>query len=128
MKHTIPGEPGVTRWLERNVIPRVSAEGFLFTGEGAAEALGGKSELKAMAGHAFIGVDCTYLAESLGTLIIFRRSNKPFSGDDLDLLKAAGPVFATALTNLVHDGGRDASGDKQQQSDEDESDWWRRSA
>jgi DNA-binding response OmpR family regulator len=126
MKHTIPGEAGVTRWLARHVIPRVSMDGFLMTGD-AGDALG-KGELKAMAGHTFAAVDCTYLAGSLGTLIVFRRSNKPFSADDLDLLKAAGPVFATALTNLVH-GGEDAQQNPERPAEEDDDqEWWRRSA
>jgi DNA-binding response OmpR family regulator len=128
MKHTISGEAAVTRWLAKNVIPRVGIDGFLHAGDDAAAALG-KGELKAMAGHAFLAVDCAYLAESLGTLIIFRRSSKPFASDNLDLLKAAGAVFATALTNLVHGGGKDSSPDrKHEQADDDEQEWWRRSA
>ena len=128
MKHTVPGEAHVTRWLAKNVIPRVGMDGYLHAGDDGAAAPG-KGELKAMAGHTFLAVDCSYLAESLGTLIIFRRASKPFAPDNLALLKAAGPVFATALTNLVHDGGKDSSPEKRQrQGDDDEQEWFRRSA
>ncbi len=123
MKHTIPGEAGVTRWLTKHIIPRIAADGFLHTGDGSTEAPG-DSQIKSMLNQTFMAVDCNYLAESLGTLIVFRKSARPFSAEDLGLLKAAGPVFATALTNLVRAG----ESPEQKQQDSDDEDWWRRSA
>lgn len=123
MKHTIAGDERVTRWLAQHVIPRVTLEGLLDAGDTAAKPQG-PADAKQMPQQALMAVDCTYLAESLGTLIVFRANDKPFSGDQFALLKAAGPVFATALTNLVRSG--EASPEKKKPRDEDE--WWRRSA
>lgn len=123
MKHTIAGDERVTRWLAQHVIPRVTLEGLLHAGDAGDEPLG-PADVKHIPQQSLMAVDCTYLAESLGTLIVFRANDKPFSGDELALLKASGPVFATALTNLVRSG--EASADKKKPLDEDE--WWRRSA
>lgn len=123
MKHTIPGDAGVTRCLAEHVIPRVTADGLLHVGGDSGDPLTGAPS-KAMHGQSLLAVDCTYLAESLATLIVFRRSEKPFGGDELELLKAAAPVFATAITNLVRSGGTEAGarGDDENEDGEE----WRR--
>lgn len=120
MKHTIAGDERTVQWLRTHVIPLTGQDGLLYAGATAMKPLGGQNST--MQQQTIISVDCTYLAESLATLIVFRKPDKPFGGDELALLKAAGPVFATALTNLIRGG----EPQKKQRADEDE--WWRRSA
>ena len=117
MKHTVAGTDRVCEWLAKNVIPRINAAGFLHAGD---KPLAAKHEPKGLAGQTVLGVECAYLAESLASVIVFRSAERPFTGDDLALLKASGPVFATALTALI----RQAEAEDKKKDAEDE--WWRR--
>ena len=49
-------------------------------------------------------MNCTYLGESLASVIMFRDGKTPFTDDDAEALKAISPIFATALATMVHDG------------------------
>ncbi len=128
MKHTVAGDEAVTKWLARHIVPRAGADGWTCAGGEAGE-LPATGSIKALREQAVLAADCTYLAESLGTIVVFRPADKPFNPDALELLKAAGPVFATALTNLVR--GADENGRRKQEEaaddqDEDADEWWRR--
>jgi hypothetical protein len=42
-----------------------------------------------------IGVNATYLGESLATLVMFRDGKSPFTQDDAATLRAIAPIFRT---------------------------------
>jgi FixJ family two-component response regulator len=120
MKHTIAGDDRVTRWLKTYIVPRATAQGYLNSGDAPAGPV--SPDLKPLQQQSMVAVQCTYLAESLATIVVFRKREKPLGGDDRSLLEAAGPVFATALTNLIR------RGESEQKKLPDEDEWWRRSA
>ena len=130
MKHSVAGDPGVTDWLGRHLVPRVTEAGGFFHGGPevfeknltGADAIAGAATLVR---QTVMGVDCTYLAESLGTILVFRRAEKPFGANELELLKAAGPVFALALTTLVR-GGAGSEKSEKKPPKQDPQDWWKR--
>lgn len=126
MKYTVAGDPPLTKWLQRYLVPRTQAEGFFRGGDD----IFGQHTLEEggapMRGQSVMAVDCTYLAESLGTIIAFRHEGKPFGADAAALLQAAGPVFAVALTNLVRAA---QPGGQHGEAPEDEDlggEWWQR--
>src|SRR6185312_4052747 len=54
-----------------------------------------------------LGVNCTYLGESLASLIFFRDERAPFTEDDVKLLKQVSPIFALELASIVRDVDED---------------------
>ena len=83
-----------------------------------------------------LALSATYLGEPLATLVFFRDAAAAFGEDDVGVLKAIGPVFATALAAVVRDEPDDgqspfADGPVADGEDEDEAaarpeDWWKR--
>jgi hypothetical protein len=123
MKYTILGDDATTRELIDRVIPRVRKCGSLSI-RPEDKAVPPKSLL---AGQHVVGVDCTYLAESLGTLVVFRDEKPGFSGDAISLVNAAARVFAIVLTGLVREQDSQSTeatgGGDEDVGESDE--WWR---
>ena len=125
MKHTVAGEEATIEWLRRSVLPAVAAEADCGAVALPAERLAERPN-GAMAGQAFVGAACTYLAEPLATIVLFRPADEPFAGEHRAALAAAAGAFARALTCLVH-GDEDACDDSDAAEDgEDGEDWWKR--
>jgi hypothetical protein len=108
-------------------------------------------ELKHMSGQTVLATACTYLGESLASVILFRDASAPFTDEDAAALKAISPIFATALASCVRgseagedDADTEASGDgnnpfydnveddepkekeKPKKPKKDDADWWKR--
>jgi len=87
-----------------------------------------------------LAVNCSYLAESLAVVVMFRDAKAGFSDEDAATLKAVSPLFATALAGIVRgndgpaeeedEGGSlldENNQDKpQKRKKEDAADWWKR--
>ena len=123
MKHTVAGDDRAIEWLRQSVLPAVAAEAdcgavALRAGQLAEPPTG------AMAGQSFVGAACTYLAEPLATVVLFRGEDEPFAPEHREALAAAAGAFARALTCLVHD---DAEGCGEAEADDDDGEeWWKR--
>src|SRR4029079_4230089 len=63
-----------------------------------------EAECEHLVNQTVIGVNCTYLGETLATIVVFRDARSPFTDDDGTMLKAISPIFATALANTVRKG------------------------
>ena len=93
-----------------------------------------------MRNQTVLGVNCTYLGESLAALVLFRDERSPFTEEDIAMLKAISGTFATSLASMVR--GADESGEEedfgsmldeeyrprqtQASSEKNDADWWKR--
>ncbi len=59
------------------------------------------AELRYLRNQTILAIHCTYLGESLASIVLFRDGAKPFSPEDAATLRAIGPVFAIALATMV---------------------------
>jgi GAF domain-containing protein len=82
----------------------IAREGFVHLGPEDLAAHLTDAECDYLAGQSVIGVNCTYLGETLATFIVFRDARSPFTEEDGAMLKAISPIFATALANTVRKG------------------------
>lgn len=104
MKYTVAGETMLTEALKRVVVPMAAKDAFLRM---PAIGLGDRltpQEMAYLKGHELMAVNCTYLGESLATLVFFRDEKSPFSDDDASLLQQISPIFAVELATVVRDG------------------------
>jgi FixJ family two-component response regulator len=141
MKYTIPGEPALTEALKSGILRTLHHDGFLhYSGDEMRDKIS-PIERNFIANQTMLGVTCTYLGESLAAVMLFRESGTPFSEEDALALKAIGPLFATALSGIVHDD-EDADDDTGTMLDDDvdpksnkprrkkesksDADWWKR--
>lgn len=106
MKYTIPGEPALTEALKQNLVPMAARDGVVHLSGYDVKKHLTESEFKFLKGNTVLATNCTYLGESLAVLVLFRDEKCPFVDDDLTMLKAIAPVFATALAGMVrkHEG------------------------
>jgi FixJ family two-component response regulator/GAF domain-containing protein len=127
MKYTIAGEKPFTEAMKAGLLPLVQREGFVHLNP---EDLPGQltaQEVEYMASQTVLGANCTYLGETLATLIVFRDARSPFSPEDAAMLKAIAPIFATSLASVVRkhrdaddlDGGDDSGDDDGGDNDND---------
>ena len=126
MKHTVAGEPPLVDWLARSILPRLDRPGV--------DVLSLPPELFAttldpidveqakMLDQHVLAAPCPYLGESMGSVLLFRDEEQPFSPTQIEALRLAAPAFAAALTALVRD---DVPADDEE-DDDDEGDWWKR--
>lgn len=143
MKYTVPGEPALTDAMKIGVLPIVNRDGFLHLDNADVKKHLTSAELKHMSEQTVLAVNCTYLGESLGAIILFRDQKTPFTADDAATLKAISPIFATKLTAMVHGAESDdeddegfAAGDSAFADDDEDrpkkkptkrdADWWKR--
>jgi hypothetical protein len=147
MKYTVAGEPELTNAMKDGIVAATLKETFLnLTPEQAAEKLS-PAELKLLAGHSVMGVNCTYLGDPLSAVVLFRDGKQPFTADDANMLKSVAPLFAVALASIVRDGHPDGDPDspenagdsappddpedhpeppRKKKRREDPADWWKR--
>lgn len=140
MKYTIAGEPQVTDTMRDGVVQQTLKQGFVhLTAENAHTVLTA-AELKHLADQTIITTNCTYLGESLAVVALFRDDRAPFSAEDVTMLKAVAPVFATSLAGMVRRGESDDAPDSEDEHDDSgdtetddrkkerrsEADWWKR--
>jgi hypothetical protein len=147
MKYTLAGEAKLTDALRRGLVKVTLKENHFHL---SGEALRGKlnrEELDYLAEHDVMAVNCTYLAESLGVIIMFREAKAGFTEEDAATLRAISPLFAVSLANVVkageqehdpddphfknkNDGGLIDEGNQEKprpkEKKKDDADWWKR--
>ena len=141
MKHTVPGEDEVVEAMRSALLPAVARDGLVHCGGADLKGKLTKAQRQAFAGQDVLAVSATYLGEPLAALVFFRDAASPFTDDDLALLKAVAPVFATSLAAVVRgpgaadetgDGGSPfaddlaALGDEEDAEDRRPENWWKR--
>jgi len=104
MKYTIPGEKALTESMKHGLLPLIAREGFVHLDPEDLPANLTEAECEHLVNQTVIGVNCTYLGETLATIVVFRDARSPFTDDDGTMLKAISPIFATALANTVRKG------------------------
>jgi hypothetical protein len=151
----VPGQPALTDAMKNGLVPMINREGFLHLSADEAKKVMTAEELKHMSGQTVLATACTYLGESLASVILFRDASAPFTDEDAAALKAISPIFATALASCVRgseagDGDDDADTDTEASGDgnnpfydnvdddepkekekpkkpkKDDADWWKR--
>jgi len=140
MKYTIAGDAPVTDALRRVIVPLAARDTVARVTSGS---LGDKlspPEMALLKGQEILAVNCTYLGESLASLLFFLDEKSPFTGDDVDLLKQISPIFAVELATIVreaqpddstpfYDGGseiEDMDVQPKKRPKKDPADWWKR--
>lgn len=139
MKYTIAGSKPMTDALRRGLLEHVLREDFIQWTDREAHQLLTDAELDHLAGCGVMGINCTYLGESLATILMFRDGKSPFTAEDVAALRAIAPVFAHGLTNIARRGDAveehenadeggwpDDEGDKKPGGKKDDADWWKR--
>ena len=101
MKYTVAGERILTDALKRVVLPTTFRDGLLHTRLQNLAARFTPQELNLLGGSDLLAVNCTYLGESLATIMFFRDARTPFTGDDQLLLRSISPIFAISLASMV---------------------------
>jgi FixJ family two-component response regulator len=145
MKYTIPGEARLTDAMRTGLVKVAVKDGFAHLAGDDLRARLTSKELDLFKDQDVIAVNCSYLAESLAVVVMFRDAKAGFTPEDAAILKAVCPLFAMALAGIVRgndnddeesDGGNDNGGglldDHNQDKPEsrkkkrDDSDWWKR--
>ena len=111
MKYTTAGEQQFTDAMKQGLLKLVNRDGFVHLSADEVRDKLSHTELQFMAGQSVLGVTCTYLGESLATIIMFRDAKTPFTDDDATALKSISPIFATSLAGSVHDDDPDGGDD-----------------
>lgn len=141
IKYTIAGEKPLTDAMKDGLLRQVVRDGFVHFKAGEAKERLTSTELRHMPNQEILAANCTYLGESLATVIMFRDEASPYSDDDVAALKSVAPIFAVALASIVRgtqssegepdsDGGYggpypEDNGDKPGKKP-DPADWWKR--
>jgi FixJ family two-component response regulator len=107
MKFTIAGEPKLTDAMRRGLIPMISREGSVHLFGPEMQAHLTPAEWEQLAGQEILGANCTYLGESLASVVMFRDDKSPFSDDDVAMIRTISPIFAVALASMVRQAHED---------------------
>jgi response regulator of citrate/malate metabolism len=103
MKYTITGEPVVTDSLRRVIVPMAAKESIVRLNANSLADRLKPSEIAQLKGQEILAVNCTYLGESLASLLFFRDEKSPFTDEDVELLKQVSPIFAVELATIVRE-------------------------
>jgi FixJ family two-component response regulator len=140
MKYTLPGEAKLTDAMRAGLVKLAVKDGTVhLSGEELLAKLTSR-EVEFFKDQDVLAVNCSYLAESLAVVVMFRDAKSGFSDEDAATLKAVCPLFATALAGIVRgndspaeeedEGGSlldENNQDKpQKRKKEDAADWWKR--
>lgn len=140
MKYTLPGDANLTDAMRAGLVKLAVKDGNVhLSGEELVAKLTTR-ELEFFKDQDVLAVNCSYLAESLAVVVMFRDAKAGFSDEDAATLKAVCPLFATALAGIVRgndgpaeeedDGGSlldENNQDKpQKRKKDDAADWWKR--
>ncbi len=101
MKYTIQGSPALTEPLEKNLVRAVVRKTLVHAKGDELKVLLTPAELTHLSEQEVLAVNCTYLGDTLGVILLFRDAKTPFSPDDVEALKTVSPLFAIALTSAV---------------------------
>jgi FixJ family two-component response regulator len=147
MKYTTPGDAVLTDAIKAVVLPMTTREGLIHL---EASELKGRMAPEAYAyisKQTLVSMNCTYLGESLASIMFFRDAAVPFKDEHIEALRGVGPLFALALAGMVNgdeetDDAPDAAGEhdaadgepptKSKRADEksrerkSDADWWKR--
>lgn len=122
MKYTIPGTKELTSAMRDGIVRHVVRDGFVAAaGTDLLEMLTA-DEIAALHGQTLMGTTCSYLGESLAAIVLYRDEKSPFARDDEQMLKSIAPIFATALTSLVH---RETPGGSIDEPEDGSDDFWK---
>jgi DNA-binding response OmpR family regulator len=145
MKYTIPGDPALTEAMRGGLLQIIRRDGMMHLEANEAIKVMSPAEAQILRNQTVLGIHCTYLGESLASIVLFREGSKPFSAEDAATLRAIAPVFAVTLATMVRgEDGNDYGDDEQDEEkfdgplmDEpddssprrkkkDDADWWKR--
>jgi FixJ family two-component response regulator len=146
MKYTTPGEPKLTEALRNGLVKVAVKDGAVHLSGDDLRARLTAAEMDQLKDQDVLAVNCSYLAESLGVVVMFRDAKNPFTEEDAATLKTVCPLFAVALAAIVRgdgeeDGGGESESDAGGMLDEenrdkpekdpkkkkkDDADWWKR--
>jgi FixJ family two-component response regulator len=108
MKYTVPGETLVTEALRRVIVPMAVKDAIVhFPGKTLSDRLTSQ-EMAFMKDQDVLAVNCTYLGESLASIVFFRDEKNGFKEIDADLLRQIGPIFAIELATVVRESSEDS--------------------
>jgi FixJ family two-component response regulator len=111
LKYTLTGDNPLTDSLKRVLLPPTVREGCLHVNANEYDTQFTSKEMLLMKGQDILGINCTYLGESLACILFFRDSRSPFTDDDEALLRSISSIFAIALASVV----REIRGDEDQE-------------
>jgi FixJ family two-component response regulator len=103
MKHTIAGEDEVVEVMRTAILPAAAHDGLLHCPGHELKGKLTQEQRHTFARQDVLALAATYLGEPLSTLVFFRDAASAFDDDDVALLKAVAPVFATALAAVVRE-------------------------
>jgi FixJ family two-component response regulator len=143
MKYTIAGDPVMTEAMRDGLLQIVRREGLVHLAADEASEVLSSAELVHLKGQTILAIHCTYLGESLASIVLMRDGDKPFNADDVTTLRAIGPVFAVALATMVRGQEGESEMDESEEDDgsvmdepddsspprrrkKDDADWWKR--
>ena len=140
MKYTIPGEGTLTDALRNGLVKvAVREDMFHLSGQDLRAKLTAR-EMEFLKDQDVVAVNCSYLAESLAVVVMFRDAGTGFTEEDAATLKQICPLFATALAGIVRGNETEEEGEggnllddtnqdtpeKKKPKKKDEADWWKR--
>lgn len=119
VKYTMPSSAELTDSIRDGLVARAGREGFVrLTAEEANVQLSA-AELRHLRGQAVLAANCTYLGESLATVVLFRDGASQFTSEDAETFRAIAPIFAIALAGQVRSSdGEDEFGGEASYNDE----------
>jgi FixJ family two-component response regulator len=143
MKYTLPGDTKLTEALRTGLVKLAGKEDMIHLSGDDLRARLTHKEIEFLKDQDVLAVNCSYLAESLAVVVMFRDAKAGFSEADAATLKAVCPLFAVALAGIVRgneDEEEDAEGgslldetnqDQEKEKPEkkkkkDDADWWKR--
>jgi FixJ family two-component response regulator len=145
MKYTVAAEPEFNEALQKNLLRMAARRGFVRLRDPEIKSNLTPVEMKYLANHDVMVLNCTYLGESLAVILLFRDNKTPFSEDDVIALKTISPLFALSLAKSVrgHDDGDEPEPRDEREPDHrdephapeqpksnkkkpDPADWWKR--
>jgi hypothetical protein len=133
MKYTIQGDAKLSEAMRKNLVPLTVRHGLLRIDPEHLSEMLSPTEAQLLKGQTILAINCTYLAEPLAAMILFRDADKPFTEDDEAMLKMISPVFATALASAVKglddeesDGDSPDDDEKRKRDPKTDADWWKR--
>jgi len=136
MKYSIPGEPALTDAMKHGLVSLSNRRGLVRLEGEALRLVLNDAEKPLLSDQSVLGCGCTYLGETIATLILFRDARNPFTDEQEAIVRAIAPVFSLALASIVRGAqkqdGEDFDGpfgehdrDSSEGRHPDEGDWWK---
>ncbi|HZK81974.1 MAG TPA: hypothetical protein VFC46_12925, partial [Humisphaera sp.] len=103
MKYTIAGDALVTDAIKRVLIAPTARESVMHVNMNTFEKRFSAAEFQVLKNQDLLAINCTYLGESLASVIFFRDSRSPFTADDESVVRSIGAIFAVSLATVVRE-------------------------